>query len=149
MLAAGETLRGLNPTLSRLSARHLRSICRPWFRAGATPGQILVAVNSAPSGEPHLYAGRVRNPAAWLRARLALWLDDDGMPGTVTARTAHARGRPGSRPPAGTFADAIAAAAAAAARAAALWPPAAACSVTAGREARFAAYRARLAESMP
>jgi len=120
MLAAGETLRGLNSTLARLPARHLRSICRPWFAAGWTPRQILAAVESAPSGDPHLYAGRVRIPAAWLAARLAPWVGPDGHPIPPARRIPVPPPPPPARADPGA-ADAAARAGAAAIRAALGW----------------------------
>ena len=79
-LAACEAMRAGCVALVPLSARALRSICRPWFDQGLTPAQILAAVSSGPDGQPHLYAGKVRAPSRWLAARLALHLDEDGRP---------------------------------------------------------------------
>ncbi|MFB9194409.1 hypothetical protein ACFFWA_15600 [Actinomadura verrucosospora] len=83
-LAVAAAMRATDRTLSRLSARHLRHIFRPWWDAGWTPSDILYAVNHQASGEPWPYAyapGDLRHVAGWLRHRLAHWLDPNGAPG--------------------------------------------------------------------
>jgi len=87
-LTAAETLRRRSMTLRRLSARHLRSILRPWFGSPwGTPPQdrwrpcdVLHALDYQPDGTPHLYVTWVRDPARWLEHRLSFWLGPDGRP---------------------------------------------------------------------
>jgi hypothetical protein len=92
--------------LRRLSVRHLRSILRPWFgSAGDDPedrwaaADILHALDITHDNDPHLYSGRVRDPAAWLRHRLSFWTDPaTGRPfpphsAVLAARAAEHRAR--------------------------------------------------------
>src|SRR5690606_5759290 len=66
--------------LRRISARHLRSIARPFFRAGWTPRDVLYAIDTRPDGTPwpHSGADEVRHLGAWLRHRLAAWASPTG-----------------------------------------------------------------------
>ena len=75
MLAAGESLRAAYPVLRRLSARHLRAICRQWYRAGWSPARIVHALDNAPDGTAHACDTEVRHLARWMMARLDLWRD--------------------------------------------------------------------------
>jgi hypothetical protein len=77
-LAAADQLRAVHPVLRRISARMLRSLLRPWFAAGYSPADVLVSMESRPSGEPHEHSDRVRHPALWLAARLSCWLGENG-----------------------------------------------------------------------
>jgi hypothetical protein len=86
-LTAAETLQRRNLALRGLSARRLRSILRPWFgsawerpRVRYSPQDVLYALDHLPGGERHEFAGRVRDPGAWLEHRLSFWLDADGEP---------------------------------------------------------------------
>lgn len=74
-LRACERLRLDDLTLRRLSARHLRSILRPLFLAGATPADVAYMINHAPDGTPWPYTGMPRFMPAWLRWRLHPWLE--------------------------------------------------------------------------
>jgi hypothetical protein len=80
-LTAVQALQRGHMVLARLSSRRLRSIARPWFAAGWTPADLLYALDWAPDGQPHRFAGRVRDPAGWLGHRLGFWLDSSGQPG--------------------------------------------------------------------
>jgi hypothetical protein len=73
MLAAAEQLRQRCRLLSRITARHLRSLLADYWRQGWTPGDCLHALDHQPSGRlwPHTY--RVRRVPGWLRHRLAAW----------------------------------------------------------------------------
>ncbi|GAA0935130.1 hypothetical protein [Nonomuraea longicatena] len=110
MLAACERLRSDNLTLRVLSARDLRSLLRPLFKAGATPADVEYALNVRPDGErwgnadpssptlPLPPAIRVRTLRARLRHRLALWLGPEGefageLPSHAEARAARDRVR--------------------------------------------------------
>jgi len=112
MLAAGESLRAAYPVLRRLSARHLRAICRQWYRAGWSPARIVHALDNAPDGTAHACDTEVRHLARWMMARLDLWRDPaTGQPlpssGTAPPRPApreprprhRTATRPGPRPP--------------------------------------------------
>ena len=103
-LAAARALRESHMVLRRLSARHLRSILRPWFgtpqdEARWTPADILHALDTTHDNDQHLYSGRVRDPAAWLRHRLSFWTDPaTGLPlpphsAALAARAAQHRAR--------------------------------------------------------
>lgn len=110
MLAACERLRSDNLTLRALSARDLRSLLRPLFKAGATPADVEYVLNVRPDGEgwgnvdpsspilPLPPAARARTLRARLRHRLALWLGPEGdftgeLPSHAEARAAKARAR--------------------------------------------------------
>jgi len=66
------------------SPRRLRHLLRPWLRAGWTIAGLEWAIDHKPDGEPWRYAWRtvdeLRNPAGWLRHRLARWTDGEGSP---------------------------------------------------------------------
>jgi hypothetical protein len=79
-LAAAEALRGAHPVLRGISARELRSVLRPWFAAGRTPHDVLWHAEHAPGGEPDRCGHKVRDPASWLRWRLARWTGPDRKP---------------------------------------------------------------------
>jgi len=89
--------------LRRLSARRLRSILRPWFgelwgtpRVRYTPQDVLYALDNLPRGAgQHEYAGRVRDPGAWLEHRMSFWLDAAGEP--VPPRSAELAGQAAGR----------------------------------------------------
>jgi hypothetical protein len=77
-LAACESLRGCRPVLAGLSARDMRSACRPfWFcdvpGRDWTPAAILAVVDAAARGP--VYA-----PGEWFRHVLGAYLDADGRP---------------------------------------------------------------------
>ena len=57
-------------------------VIRPFFGAGWSVGDLMVAVDRRPDGSawPHSGDRGVREPARWLIHRLAAWLDDGGVP---------------------------------------------------------------------
>ena len=80
MLRAADTLRHLSFPLRCLSARHVRSILRPFFLAGWTVADVHHAIDHLPNGtkHPHDGANGVGNMGAWLSYRLAAWCDPHG-----------------------------------------------------------------------
>lgn len=89
MLAAAAELRRADPTLGKLSARWVRALCRPYWRAGWTNNDLLHALAYRPhSPRPRLMLPReqIISPAGWARARLQAWHDDRGriLPGHST-----------------------------------------------------------------
>lgn len=80
MLAAARELQAGSFPLRRLSARHLRSVLRPFFAAGWTVPDVRYAIDTRPDGTPwpHSGADGVRHMAAWLRHRLGAWQGPDG-----------------------------------------------------------------------
>ncbi|MEV4649020.1 hypothetical protein [Saccharopolyspora sp. NPDC049357] len=105
MLAAAFELRGRHEVLARLSAKWVRSLCRPYWQAGWTNDDVLHALQFRPtswSPLPSMPAERVVAPARWIEARLAAWRNDRGqvLPGRnqhgrTTARLQHVVGRAG------------------------------------------------------
>jgi len=95
MLAACERLRAESPLLRRLSARHLRSIFRPLFQAGATVRDVLWVVDHHVDGRSAW--SQPRWLPAWLRWRVREWVDtDDRLRATLpsqVAKAAHDRER--------------------------------------------------------
>jgi hypothetical protein len=81
-LAAARAMQDRFRVLRRLSDRHVRHLARPFTLAGWTPADVLFAIDHEPGGRQHGYTTKVRSPAAWMAARLALWLD----PATGTPR---------------------------------------------------------------
>jgi hypothetical protein len=79
-LEAARALQERARLLARLSARHLRHLARPFWRAGWAPLDILYALDHEHGGRPHGYTADIRSPAGWIRARLAGWLGPDGHP---------------------------------------------------------------------
>ncbi|TMR22462.1 hypothetical protein ETD86_11480 [Nonomuraea turkmeniaca] len=80
MLAACERLRADDPLLAQLTARHLRSLLRAAFISGATVSDVRYAINHRVDGTQHPYTDRPRWLPAWLRSRLAHWVNADGEP---------------------------------------------------------------------
>ncbi|WP_340672113.1 hypothetical protein REH65_33215 (plasmid) [Saccharopolyspora sp. ID03-671] len=105
MLAAACELRSRHDVLARLSARWIRSLCRPYWLAGWTNHDVLHALQFRPtswSPLPAMPAERVVAPARWIEARLAAWRNDRGqvLPGRqqhtrTTTRLQHVVGRAG------------------------------------------------------
>ena len=64
------------------SDRYVMRVIRPFFGAGWSVGDLVVAVDRRPDGSawPHSGDRGVREPARWLIHRLAAWLDDGGVP---------------------------------------------------------------------
>lgn len=88
-LAACSWLTRRHSVLGRMTPRGLRSVLRPWFGKGYTPEDVRWALEHDPSGEWHHHGERTRNPAAWVRHRLSLWLGPDGHP--IEPRSAQLR----------------------------------------------------------
>ncbi len=81
-LAAARAVQDRSAWLRELSAEHVRHLARPFWACARpwTPADVLYALDHEPTGRPHGYRTAVRHPAAWARARLALWLGPDGQP---------------------------------------------------------------------
>ena len=79
-LTAAQAMQEHARLLRRLSAEHLRHLARPFFAAGWTPADLVHAIDHDTRGRQHGYTAEVRSPAAWIRSRLAQWLDPDGTP---------------------------------------------------------------------
>lgn len=64
------------------SDRYVMRVIRPFFGAGWSVGDLVVAVDRRPDGSawPHSGDRGVREPARWLIHRLSAWLDDRGAP---------------------------------------------------------------------
>jgi hypothetical protein len=86
MLAAACELRMQHPVLARLSPRWVRSLARPYWRAGWSNDDMLHALIYRPTSTstlPAMPVEQVYSPASWVRSRLAAWRDDHGrvLPG--------------------------------------------------------------------
>jgi hypothetical protein len=77
---AAQALQEHSDVLRRLSAEHIRHLCRLFWLAGWLPRDVLHAIDYEPGGRQHGYTTEVRSPAAWVRSRLAGWLDRSGVP---------------------------------------------------------------------
>lgn len=93
-LRAAEALRWWSPILRRMSARMLRHLLRPWWDAGWSPRDVLYALDHRPDGTPWRNAAGIRTPAAWIRHRLAAWLDGGEPTPSRSQRAAAAAVRP-------------------------------------------------------
>lgn len=92
-LRAAHELRVRLSILRCLSSEHVRSVLRPFFWAGYTLGDVLMAIDLRPDGTrwPHDGADSVDNPAAWLAHRLRAWTVDGVPRRSVSQREAHRR----------------------------------------------------------
>ena len=79
-LAAAAAMQERARLLQAISARHLRHLARPFWRAGWRPADVLHALDHEPGGRQHGYTAAVRSPAAWIRSRLDTWRGPDGAP---------------------------------------------------------------------
>lgn len=79
-LAVATAVQDRSVWLRELSPEHVRHLARLFFAAGWTGADVLHALDHEVTGRQHGYAAAVRHPAAWARARLALWLGPDGQP---------------------------------------------------------------------
>jgi hypothetical protein len=92
MLAAAGELRSDDYALSRLSARAVRALMKPWWRAGWTNRDLLRALRRVPTVGGTRVADRcpaseLRHPAGWARHRLRAWLNaSTGTPGLPPAQ---------------------------------------------------------------
>ncbi|NYF44660.1 hypothetical protein [Streptosporangium sandarakinum] len=96
MLRACERLRAEDATLRKVSARHLRSLLRPLFAAGATPRDVQHALNREPDGRIWAVSRDLYAPAGWVRWRVRAWVAEDGtlrapLPSQVAAAADRAR----------------------------------------------------------
>ena len=73
MLAAARELQRRCPLLARITARHLRSLLREWWRAGWTPADVLHCLDHRPGGDLWPHTDPVRFVAGWIRFRLSAW----------------------------------------------------------------------------
>jgi hypothetical protein len=86
MLAAACELRRQHPTLARLSGKAVRALCRPYWRASWTNGDVLHGLVYRPNSwwySTSCPAEQVYAPAGWAASRLAAWRTPDGrvLPG--------------------------------------------------------------------
>lgn len=65
--------------LAGASAAAVASVCRPFWVAGWTPGDVLHAIEWRPDGA-WTYDSRPNDVAGWLRHRLTYWVGSDGRP---------------------------------------------------------------------
>lgn len=68
------------PLLRRLSDRQLRSLLRPWLRAGWTATDVRYGIDHDAAGGLRTWTTAVHSPSGWLLSRLAAWRDDAGTP---------------------------------------------------------------------
>lgn len=92
-LRAAHELRVRIPIARCLSSEHVRSILRPFFDAGWTLGDVLIALDIRPGDQrwPHDGDRSVDNPGAWLKYRLAAWTTD-GEPRRSPSQRVRQRG---------------------------------------------------------
>jgi hypothetical protein len=97
MLAAASELRRGDFALSRLSARAIRALLRPFWRAGWTNADLLQALRHVPARGGFRVADRcpasqLRHPAGWVRHRLRAWADPlTGTPMVAPSQWSKAR----------------------------------------------------------
>lgn len=74
-LRAAHELRVRLPVLRGISSQHVRSVLRPFFAAGWTVGDVILAIDIRPDGRrwPHDAGHSVENVGAWLAYRLRPW----------------------------------------------------------------------------
>ena len=82
MLGLARELQERLVVLRGCSDRYVMRVIRPFFGAGWSVGDLVVAVDRRPDGSlwPHSGDRGVREPARWLIHRLSAWLDDRGAP---------------------------------------------------------------------
>jgi hypothetical protein len=76
MYAAACELRAAVPVFARLSAKKVRSLCKPYWRAGWTCDDVVFALRWTPASwtpRTSTRAELVVSPAAWIAARLQAW----------------------------------------------------------------------------
>lgn len=91
-LEAALDLRWRLPVLRRMSTRDLASQVRVFHAAGWSVADLVKAIDRTPDGvaRPHDGARGVRWARGWLVARLAAWLDVDGVPVPSPSQVAEA-----------------------------------------------------------
>lgn len=120
-LRAAHELRVRLPVLRGISSQHVRSVLRPFFTAGWTVGDVILAIDIRPDGRrwPHDGGHSVENVGAWLAYRLRPWTSD-GDPRrspsqrraaerseAAAARRARAEQEAGSTPASSEFVEAL------------------------------------------
>lgn len=120
-LRAAHELRVRLPVLRGISSQHVRSVLRPFFAAGWTVGDVILAIDIRPDGRrwPHDGGHSVENVGAWLAYRLRPWTSD-GDPHrspsqrraaerseAAAARRARAEQEAGSIPASSEFVEAL------------------------------------------
>lgn len=111
MLAAAAELRAGERALWRLSSRWIRSLMKPWWRAGWTNTDLRYALSHRPTSDGiqswlRCPASQLRRPDGWVRHRLSHWRDERGplVSPTADARTrsklaaVHGAAAPGRMP---------------------------------------------------
>ncbi|MEQ4725038.1 hypothetical protein [Nonomuraea sp. B19D2] len=78
MLQAAQALRAHSPILRKITAKHLRSLLREYFRAGWTAGDVLHGLDHTPYGTSWTYTHPPQWIPGWIRHRLILWHTPDG-----------------------------------------------------------------------
>jgi hypothetical protein len=79
MLVAACELRVQHPMLARLSPRWMRSLARPYWRAGWSNDDVLHALIYRPTSTstlPTMPVEQVYSPAGWVRSRLTAWRNE-------------------------------------------------------------------------
>ncbi|WP_147794700.1 hypothetical protein [Cellulomonas sp. Y8] len=91
-LEAALDLRWRLPVLRGISTRDLASRVRTFHLAGWSVADLVKAIDRTPDGAPHPHDGArgVRWARGWLVARLAAWLDADGVPLPAPSQVAEA-----------------------------------------------------------
>lgn len=84
-LRAADRLRAESLDLRSITPRHVRSVIRPWLRAGWTVQDLLLAIDYTPDGKPRTWTTRASRPGGWLRHRLSAW---EGHPSPSQAKEA-------------------------------------------------------------
>ena len=81
-LSAARELRVRLIVLRSISSQHVRSVLRPFFEAGYTVGDIILAIDQRPDGSrwPHDAGHGVANVGAWLTYRMRSWLGPENEP---------------------------------------------------------------------
>lgn len=79
-LSAARVIQDRARDLRRISAEHVRSIARVYFRAGWIPADVVHALDHEPDGRQHGYTSGIGSPAHWAAYRLGLWLGPAGTP---------------------------------------------------------------------
>ncbi|MET7339123.1 hypothetical protein [Nonomuraea sp. NPDC005650] len=73
MLQAAQALRARSPILRTITAKHLRSLLREYFRGGWSPNDVLHGLDHRPDGTAWTFTEPPRWLPGWIRHRLAAW----------------------------------------------------------------------------
>lgn len=99
MYAAACELRAAVPVFGRLSAKKVRSLCKPYWRAGWTCDDVVFALRWTPaSWTPRTSTAveQIASPSAWIAARLQAWRHPSSgriLPGQTDAERAQESAR--------------------------------------------------------